>query len=104
MVCEFFTAFVTNIFFSFFLMKNVQSYFLLNKKLIGIKKDIFYALPIATSPSMETALIVHIQLNLELRLFSKRISPNSSLGEISFLSPLYQKTILRMFLQYRRYG
>ncbi len=51
MFCEFFTAFVTNIFFSFFLMKNVQNYFLSNRKLIGIKKDIFCALPVATSCS-----------------------------------------------------
>jgi hypothetical protein len=41
MFCEFFTAFVTNIFISLFLMKNVQNYFLLDRKLIGIKKGNF---------------------------------------------------------------
>jgi hypothetical protein len=74
--------------------------FLSKRRLIGIKKHIFYALPIATSCSHGKRSYCTYPVEFGVTAISKEISPNSSLSEISIFITIYQKTILRMLLQY----
>jgi hypothetical protein len=61
------------------------------KKLIGIKKDIFYGLPVATSCSRGKSSYCTYPVEFGVTAISKEISPTSSLGEISILSPFTKR-------------
>src|SRR5919205_1919546 len=74
--------------------------FSVNKKLIGIKKDIFYGLLIATSCSRGKRFYCTYPVEFGVTTISKEISPISSLDEISIFITIYQKTILRRLMQY----
>ena len=92
MFCEFFTAFVTNIFFSFFLMKNVQNYFLLNRKVIGIKKDFFMLCLLLPPAHTESALfILYYPVEFGVTIISKEDISKLFSRRNLVLSPLYQK-------------
>ena len=80
-------------------MKNVQNYFLLNRKVIGIKKD-FFMLCLSLPPAhMESALfILYYPVEFGVTVISKGdISKLFSRRNLVFIATLSKKTILRIF-------
>jgi hypothetical protein len=71
--------------------------------LIGIKKDIFYGLPVATSCSRGKRSYCTYPVEFGVTAISKEISPTSSLGEISILSPFTKRQFSACYCSMDRY-